>query len=50
MCRTLAPSVEGRGSNPRSGQVKHEQFVPAASLVIVHNERPRTGLVGSVSV
>jgi len=37
-------------SNPPAGQVKDWKLAPAASLVSVHHLRPRTGLVGPVSV
>jgi len=43
----LAPNVEGWGFETKS---KTEKLAPVASLVSIHHLRPRTGLIGPVSV
>jgi len=46
------PCVEGQGSTPWSGHVKDRKIAlaPVASLVSVHHLKPRTELVGPLSV
>jgi len=46
----LPPSVWVCGSNAGRVKSKTKKLAPVASLVSVHYVRPRTGLVGSLSV